>query len=80
MTRIRAVLVGIDEYDVAPGTYAPIRTLLGYGAAITVTTTYSEYRILPATAANDRLLDLTFRHPGARIDRSHADSWQHKRA
>ena len=64
---------GIDEYDVAPGTYAPIRTVLGYGAAITVTTTYSEYRVLPATAANERLLDLTFRHPGARIDRSHAD-------
>jgi hypothetical protein len=66
-------LHGIDEYDVAAGKYAPIRTVLGYGAAITVTTTYSEYRILPATAANDRLLDLTFRHPGARIDRSHAD-------
>jgi hypothetical protein len=64
---------GIDEYDVAPETYVPIRTVLGYGAAITVTTTYSEYRILPATAANDRLLDLTYRHPGARIDRSHAD-------
>lgn len=63
---------GFEEYDVAPGTYAPIRTVLG-SAAITVTTTYSEYRVLPATPANQRLLNLAFRHPRARVDRSHAD-------
>jgi hypothetical protein len=38
-----------------------------------VSTVYSEYRVLPATPANDRLLDLAFLHPGARIDRSQAD-------
>lgn len=63
---------GFDEYDVAPGTYDPIRSVLG-SAAMLVTTTYTEYRVLPATPANARLLDLAFRHPGARIDRSHAD-------
>ena len=38
-----------------------------------VTTVYSEYRVLPATPANERLLNLAFTHPGARVDRSHAD-------
>jgi hypothetical protein len=40
---------------------------------MTVTLTYSEYRVLPATAANARLLDLAFTHPTARVDRNHAD-------
>lgn len=35
--------------------------------------TYSEYRVLPATSANARLLDLSFRHPTARVDRDHRD-------
>ena len=64
---------GIDEYYVAPGTYDPIREVVGVQPGSVVTTTYSEYRVLPATPANERLLDLAFLHPGARIDRSHAD-------
>jgi hypothetical protein len=61
-----------EEYDVAPGTYAPIREVHRYPGTVT-TLTWSEYRVLPATPANARLLDLTFRHPGARVDRNHAD-------
>jgi hypothetical protein len=68
-----AAIHGIDEYDVAPGTYYPIRQVLSYGRAIKVTTTYSEYRVLPATLANQRLLSLAARHPGARVDDSPAD-------
>jgi hypothetical protein len=61
-----------EEYDVAPGTYAPIREI-HRSPGMTVTLTYSEYRVLPATAANARLLDLAFTHPTARVDRNHAD-------
>ena len=48
---------------------------LGYGATTTATTTYSEYLLHPpATAANDRLLDLTFGHPrSANSTQPHAD-------
>jgi hypothetical protein len=61
-----------EEYDVAPGTYAPIREVTR-SIGMVVTLTYSEYRVLPATATNARLLDLAFRHPTARVDRNHAD-------
>jgi hypothetical protein len=60
------------EYDVAPGTYYPIKQVFR-NRAITITTVYSEYRVLPATPANQRLLSLAARHPGARIDNSPAD-------
>jgi hypothetical protein len=39
----------------------------------TITTTYNEYRLLPATPANQRLLSVAARHPGARIDHNPAD-------
>ncbi len=64
---------GPGEYDVAPGNYYPIREVVHYPSGARVTTTWSEYRVMPATAANERLLSLTARHPGARVDRSRAD-------
>ena len=60
------------EYDVAPGTYYPVKQVFRV-PGITVTTIYNEYRVLPATPANQRLLSLAARHPGARIDRNPAD-------
>jgi hypothetical protein len=62
----------IREYDVAPGTYAPIREIMDIPPIVT-TFTYNEYRVLPATPANMRLLSLSVRHPNARVDRNHAD-------
>jgi hypothetical protein len=60
------------EYYVAPGTYYPIKQVFR-SRAVTVTTIYSEYRVLPETPANQLLLSLAARHPGARIDRDQAD-------
>jgi hypothetical protein len=58
------------EADVSPRTYAPIRTVR-HGDGAVVTTDYGAYQVLPATRSNRRrLLDLAYRHPGARIDRS----------
>jgi hypothetical protein len=62
----------IREYDVAPGTYAPIRELVHTPGNLTIVT-YSEYRVLPDTPANARLLNLALRHPTARVDRNRAD-------
>lgn len=62
----------IREYDVAPGTYAPIREVVRQPGNVTIVT-YSEYRVLPDTPANARLLNLALRHPNARVDRNHAD-------
>jgi hypothetical protein len=61
-----------EEYDVAPGTYDPIRQI-SRTRGTTITLTYSEYRVRPATAANQRLLNLAALHPGARVDRRPAD-------
>ena len=38
-----------------------------------ITTDFSRYQVLPDTPADRRLLSLAARHPGARIDSSHAD-------
>jgi hypothetical protein len=70
-------LISIHEpygyvYDVAPGTYYPIKQVFR-SRAITITTIYTEYRVLPATPANQQLLSLAARHPGARIDHNPAD-------
>ena len=63
---------GRREEDVAPGTYVPVRTVTHDGSA-TVTTVYSEYRVTAASPAGEHaLLDLTVRHPNARVDRSPA--------
>lgn len=60
------------EYDVDPGTYDPIRQI-SRTRGTTITLTYSEYRVLPATSANQRLLNLAALHPGARVDRRPSD-------
>lgn len=57
---------GAGEYDVQPGTYYPIREIVVSPGSI-VTTTWSQYRVLPITSANERLLSLAARHPGARV-------------
>jgi hypothetical protein len=62
----------IKEYDVAPGTYAPIREVVRTPGNLTIVS-YSEYRVLPATPANARLLSLASRHANARVDHSRAD-------
>jgi hypothetical protein len=64
---------GSAKYYVEPGTYYPIRTMLQNPGGGLLTTTFSQYQVLPDTAANQTLLSLTARHPGARIDTSHAD-------
>jgi hypothetical protein len=60
------------QYDVAPRTYEPIRAISG-DQQTTDTVTWSEYRVLPATPANQQLLNLAAQHPGARIDRNPKD-------
>jgi hypothetical protein len=58
---------GRFEDDVAPGTYAAIRTVPHADGAV-VTTDYAVYRVLRATRANERrLLDLAYRRPGAHV-------------
>jgi hypothetical protein len=57
---------GRIEDDVAPGAYNPIRTITTNRAG-TSTITYRQYRTLPITPANHRLLLLTHRHPGAKV-------------
>jgi hypothetical protein len=64
---------GPGEYDVAPGTYYPIREVVQDPSGVRTITTWSAYRVVPATAANERLLSLEARHPGARVDHSRAD-------
>lgn len=64
---------GRGEYDVTPGTHYPIREVVEDSPGSRLTFTWSEYRVLPATRANERLLSLAARHPGARIDHSRAD-------
>ncbi|MEO8968211.1 MAG: hypothetical protein ABI355_11320, partial [Solirubrobacteraceae bacterium] len=64
---------GPGEYDVTPGTYYPIRLVIADAPGAKTTITWSEYRVLPATPVNERLLSMAARHPGARIDRSRAD-------
>jgi hypothetical protein len=62
----------VREYDVASGTYIPIRKIVRNLGELTIVT-YGEYRVLPATPANQRLLNLAVRRPNARVDRNHAD-------
>jgi hypothetical protein len=62
----------IREYDVAPGTYDPIREVARQPGNVTIVT-YSEYRVLPDTATDARFLNLALRHPNARVDRNHGD-------
>jgi hypothetical protein len=61
------------EYYVAPGSYDPIRQVVNRPPYVQSTQTWTEYKLLPATANNQQLLSLTARHPDAHVDRSHAD-------
>ncbi len=55
---------------VSPSSYYPIRevTLAPAGAKVHVVgvINWLRYKVLPATAVNQRLVSLTARHPGAR--------------
>jgi hypothetical protein len=64
---------GSEKYYVEPVTYDPIKTIVRNPGGGLLTTTFSQYQVLPDTPANQRLLSLIARHPGARIDNSHAD-------
>lgn len=64
---------GPGEYDVAPGTFYPIREVVQDPSGARTITTWSEYRIVSATPVNERLLSIVARHPGASVDRSRAD-------
>jgi hypothetical protein len=64
---------GSGEYDVTPGTYYPIREVMHYPSGAVTTITWSDYRVVPATPATERLLSLEARHPHARVDHSRAD-------
>jgi hypothetical protein len=58
---------------VDPKTYIPIKEVVDRPPLFEDTQTWIEYKTLPVTPANERLLSLTARHPHARIDRSHKD-------
>ena len=64
---------GSEKYYVEPVTYDPIKTIIQNPGGGMITTTFSQYQVLPDTPANQRLLSLRARHPGARIDNRHAD-------
>lgn len=64
---------GSEKYYVEPVTYDPIKTIIRNPGGGLLTRTFSQYQVLPDTPANQRLLSLRTRHPGARIDNSHAD-------
>lgn len=64
---------GSEKYYVEPVTYDPIKTIIQNPGGGLLTTTFSQYQVLPDTPANQRLLSLSARHPGARVDNSHAD-------
>jgi hypothetical protein len=70
---VLATADGSARYYVEPRTYDPIRTVIHNPGGGLLTTTFSQYQVLPDTPANQRLLSLIARHPGARIDNSHAD-------
>jgi hypothetical protein len=55
-----------------PRSYAPIKQVATIPGGATLVTTWSLYRVLPATAANRRLVSLKARHPQARVVRSAA--------
>lgn len=58
---------------VAPRSYDPIEEIVRStlpGLTTSVVSRWQSYRVLPATAANQRLLSLTARHPSARVVRN----------
>jgi hypothetical protein len=61
------------EVWVDPKTYVPIKEVVDRHPLFETTQTWIEYKTLPITAANERLVSLIARHPDARIDRNHND-------
>ena len=58
---------------VDPKTYVPIKEVVDRRPLFETTQTWIEYKTLPITPANERLLSLIGRHPHARIDRNNKD-------
>ena len=58
---------------VDPKTFVPIKEVVDRRPLFEDTQTWIEYKTLPITHANERLLSLIARHPHARIDRNHKD-------
>jgi hypothetical protein len=61
------------ELWVDPKTYVPIKEVDDRLPLFQTTQTWIEYKTLPITPANERLVSLTARHPHARIDRNRND-------
>jgi hypothetical protein len=65
-------IAGVEAW-VDPKTYVPIKEFIDRRPLFKDTQTWIEYKTLPITPANERLLSLIARHPQARIDRNHND-------
>ena len=63
---------GVTLY-VDPHTYVPIAETIDRKPLFAETQVWTRYETLPITAANQRLLSLTARHPNARVDRNRRD-------
>jgi hypothetical protein len=63
---------GVEAW-VDPKTYLPIKEVNDRLPLFEDIQTWTEYKILPITRANERLLSLTARHPHAHVDRNHYD-------
>jgi hypothetical protein len=63
---------GVEAW-VDPKTYLPIKEVTDRLPLFEDIQTWTEYKILPITLANERLLSLTARHPHAHVDRNHYD-------
>ena len=58
---------------VNPKTYAPVKEVSYTGKSVTGDSTWLEYKTLPITPANNRLVSLTALYPHARVDRKYED-------
>jgi hypothetical protein len=61
------------EVWVDPKTYVPIKEVVDRRPLFEDAQTWIEYKTLPITPTNERLLSLIARHPHARIDRNHKE-------
>lgn len=60
-------------YFVDPHTYTPVKLVVDRPPLFKDIQTWTEYRTLPRTPTNERLLSLAARHPSARIDHNRRD-------
>ena len=58
---------------VDPKTHVPIKEVVDHLPLFETTQTWIEYKTLPITPVNERLVSLIARHPHARIDRNRND-------